>query len=232
MCSPIASKIIVKSHSEQSVQPLIETFSTALHPILVDYHQALVQEAALPFYPDFRLYTITDLRLPAETNYLLLARPGQALLSGDRDKVYEVNAKTALVQDQATVCDYVRFFFAVTRGPLVPTTIVEKVDNLPWLPEATEEELAEVPAHLAPLACKEYLDDGRFVLHATILFHDSIYGADITVAGRTADILHPQSGEPLTLAPGMVLISNEERLVEELQVATPLSHSPVCSGGR
>ena len=212
-----------KPLSQQAVKPLQDAFAAALHPTLVDFGQALVQEAALPFYQDFRLYSITDLRLPTGTDYLLLARPGKAvLLNGESDKVYAVNALTELVLNQVTVCDYVRFFFAVTRGPLGPSTIVEKVGDLPWLPEASEEEMAEVTAQLVPLTCKEHQTDGRFLLRATVLFHDSIYGVDIIVAGRTADILHPRSGEPFTLAPGMVLIANEERLVEELQVATPL----------
>ena len=167
----------------QTIAALHPAIVEAIHPATLDLSQAMVEVAELPFYENYRLYAITDLRLPTGEVYELLCGPdGAFLLGGSNLPIYRINDLALIRLTRKTLLPYLRFFAryaAVQAGSII---IAESAEDIPWLPEADQEVIDEATAKLQPLTLAQYQEDGLCVLNATILFLDGIFTADFHIA--------------------------------------------------
>ncbi len=107
-------------------------------------------------------------------------------------------------------------FFHYVRGEIGRFIIVEKPEDVAWLPKATKKEEFRVAARLMPLAYHGV--DGLFTLTGTVIFQDALFRTDIKVAPREMDVFDPELGGPEHLTIGELKLTNEELLLEELNV--------------
>ena len=104
---------------------MVKRINAHLPAFPLDPASCIVRAAPLPFYPLYRLASLTDLATLPPYEVAALVRPRDAiLLDGTIEPVLEANRRDGLRLDRETVAAYVRFLFAVllTDGePLVLT---------------------------------------------------------------------------------------------------------------
>ncbi|MDD5587051.1 MAG: hypothetical protein PHY92_08895, partial [Alphaproteobacteria bacterium] len=113
---------------------------------------------------------------------------------------------------------YSRFFFHYVRGQLGRFIIVETPEDVVWLPEANEKEKAEVAANLMPVTYKGIGRDNLFTMTCTVVFKNALFRTDIKVAPYEMDVYDPEMGAPEHFTIGQMKLTNEELLLEELNV--------------
>ncbi|MGC8493460.1 MAG: hypothetical protein ACP5SH_17175 [Syntrophobacteraceae bacterium] len=199
---------------------LIAEIAPAISPVVLSPNDTLVEVAKLPFYGDFKLYALTDLRLSTQNVHYVLYKPGFAsLLDGTEESISRVNERASLKFDADTLPAYVEFFFAFVDRLGDRFTIVKELEDVELLPDATEKEKSEVAAELMPVACKGAGDDGLFSLTCTLLSRDELFRTEIKVAPREMDVPDPKSGASEHMTAGQVKMARTELLLWGLKVS-------------
>jgi hypothetical protein len=183
-----------------------------------------VQVAALPFYDDFDLYAVSDTSLaPPKTSYLLYKPDSVHLMNWTNEPIFRVNKLAPIKLDHNSVISYVKFYFHYVRGRLGRFIIVENPEEMVWLPSATEKEKADVAAMLMPVTYRGTDGNMLFTITCTVLFNNALFRTDIKVAPCEMDVHNPEFGGPEHFAIGQTKLTNEELLLENLNVliATP-----------
>ncbi|MCK9395824.1 MAG: SEC-C domain-containing protein [Methylobacter sp.] len=178
-----------------------------------------VQAAVLPYYEEYRLFQYTDKTATPAAVYYYLYKSGDArLLNWSNVPIYLLNQTGALKLTEETVIDYAKFFFYFVRGYLGMFIIVEKPQDLIWLPEATNEEKAAVENHLMPVTNQGIDDHQRYVLTCSVFFKDALFRTDILIAQDAIKIFDPETNEEEEQHRGQLTLTNEELLLEEQSV--------------
>ncbi|BBB91662.1 MAG TPA: hypothetical protein PKA28_09155 [Methylomusa anaerophila] len=210
----------LKSVSEKEAGQFLEDIYAPESP-----EQSEIKVAKLPFYEEYRLYQYTDKTVEPAAVYYYLYKPGDArLLNWTNAPIYLLNEDGAFKLTIETVIDYAKFFFYFVRGDLGMFIIVEKPQDLVWLPEAMEEEKAAVENLLMPVTYKGIDEKNRYVLSCTIIFKDALFRSDIIIAREDIKLIDPDTNEEIEMKKGELLLANEELLCEEQQV--PLQPPP------
>lgn len=197
----------------------LTTIAKDLLPITVPMDKTLVQVAALPFYEDYKFYALTDMTLPPPNVRYLLYKPGDLnIMNWTNEPIYAVNEKAPIKLDRKTLVPYAKFFFHYVRGQLGRFIIVEEPQDVKWLENATDKEKADVEAQLIKVKYNGIGRDNLFTLTATVVFKNALFRTDIKVAPYEMDVFDPELGAPEHFTIGQMKLTNEELLLEELNI--------------
>jgi len=204
---------------EASAQKILSEIATDLIPVKLPADKTVVQCAKLPFYDEFKLYALSDTTKSEPNTRYVLYKPGDvSVLNWTNEPIYSVNERAPIKVDRKTCASYARFFFHFVRGQLGRFIIVEKPDEVVWLPNANEEEKAEVAKRLMPVTYKGIGRDNLITLTATVVFKNALFRTDIKIAPFEMDAFDPEINAPEHFTIGQMKLTNEELLLEELNV--------------
>lgn len=202
-----------------AVKELLADIVSDIDPIVLPEDKTAVQVAELPFYEHYKLYALTDTTLPAPNTRYILHKPGDvSLMNWTNEPIYSVNERAPIKLDRKTTLPYAKFFFHYVRGQLGRFIIVEKPEEVIWLANATAKEKADVAAKLMPLTYKGVGRDNLFTLTATVIFKNALFSTDIKIAPYEMDVFDPTINAPEHFTIGQMKLTNEELLLEELNV--------------
>ncbi len=208
-----------KALSPDEARDFLATISTDISPVTLPADKTLVQVASLPFYEDYKFYALTDMSLPPPNVRYLLYKPGDvSVMNWTNEPIYSINERAPIKLDKKTLVPYAKFFFHYVRGQLGRFIIVEKPEEVVWLPKANAKEKADVAAKLMPVTYKGIGRDNLFTLTCTVVFKNALFKTDIKVAPYEMDVYDPEAGAPEHFTIGQMKLTNEELLLEELNV--------------
>ncbi len=202
-----------------ATQKLLADISTDIAPIKLPEDKTTVQVADLAFYDEFKLYALSDTTLPAPNTRYVLHKPGDvSVMNWTNEPIYSVNERAPIKVDRKTCIPYAKFFFHYVRGQLGRFIIVEKPDEVTWLSNANEKEKADVAARLMPVTYKGIGRDNLMTLTATVVFKNALFKTDIKLAPFEMDVFDPELGAPEHFTIGQMKLTNEDLLLEDLNV--------------
>lgn len=208
-----------KSLDPAAVSKLIGDIEDDIAPIKLPLDKTTGQFADLVFYDDFKLYALSDSTLPPPNTRYMLYKPGDiSLMNWTNEPIYSVNERAPIKLDRKTVIPYAKFFFHYVRGQLGRFIIVEKPDEVVWLANANTKEKADVAERLIPVTYKGIGRDNLFTLTATVVFKNALFRTDIKIAPYEMDVFDPELGAPEHFTIGQMKLTNEDLLLEELNV--------------
>jgi hypothetical protein len=205
--------------SAVETKKVLADIASDIAPVKLVDGKTSVQVADLPFYNEFRLYALSDLVLPQPNTRYMLYKPGDvSLMDWTNEPIYSVNERAPIRVDRRTAIPYAKFFFHYVRGQLGRFIIVERPDEMVWLSNAGAREKAEVAARLMPVTWKGVGSDNLFTLTATMVFKNALFRTEIRIAPYEMDAFDEEIGEHEHFTIGQMKLTNEERLLEELNV--------------
>ncbi len=211
--------------SPDDTRAFLSEIAQDLLPISVPADKTLVQVAALPFYDDYKLYALTDMTLPPpNVRYLIYKTGDLSIMNWTNEPIYGINEKAPIKLDRKTLVPYSKFFFHFVRGQLGRFIIVEKPEDVRWLDTANDKEKADVAERLMPVTYKGIGRDNLFTLTCTVVFKNALFRTDIKVAPYEMDVFDPEIGANEHFTIGQMKLTNEELLLEELNV--PVDPAP------
>ncbi|MGH1398635.1 MAG: hypothetical protein ACRBCT_05410 [Alphaproteobacteria bacterium] len=157
----------------------------------------------ISFYDGYRYLDITDDSIQPSTQRFAIdgGQGREVVLDWSNAPIYALNKSAPLILNDETAPDYVRFFFNHVRGEKGRMLIAENVDDIRWKDDPPPEARKNLAKMLIPLSVKEITKAGSFILPATIMFKDSLFQCEITIANN-----------------GEITIANEHLLVEDIPV--------------
>lgn len=158
------------------------------------------------FYPGYRYLDIADYSTQPATQRFAIEGIGKnagqdVVLNWTNAPLYALNQKAPIILNDETAPDYIRFFMAHVRGENGRFLIAENVDDMRWKDDPPPEARKNLSKMLLPVMVKEIKPDGSFLVPVTVMFKDSLFQCDVTLAAN-----------------GNVEISNENILVEDIPV--------------
>jgi hypothetical protein len=198
---------------------ILTTIAPEILPVKLPADKTLVQVTALPFYPEHKFYALTDMSLPPPNVRYMLYKPGDvSLMNWTNEPIYSVNERAPIKLDRKTLVPYAKFFFHYVRGQLGRFIIVEKPEEVVWLDNANDKEKAEVASRLMPVTYKGIGRDNLFTMTCTVVFKNALFKTDIKVAPYEMDVYDPELGAPEHFTIGQMKLTNEDLLLEDLNV--------------
>lgn len=183
-----------------------ETVLEEINPALKGSHfhpatvTILANEPA--FYPGYRFLDLADYETIPNIRKFVLYKPGHVVvLNWTNEPIYALNEKAPIQLDEATVADYVRFFFTYVRGRHGRFIITESVEDVSWRDEPPPAARKAIGKMLEPLHIQERGADGSFKLIARMMFKDSLFKTTVNVQAN-----------------GLVNLSDEELLIEDMPI--------------
>lgn len=181
--------------------------------------QLWCHEVVLPFYRDYKLYSLLDFSSPCPELTRVLYKPGSLYeLDWTNEPIYTVNELAPVRIQHSTILPYLRFFFGSVCARLGGFRIVETPADVPWLADATGEERAEVESRLKPMNVASVDVQGIYRVPATVLFMQGLFTVDVMVASRPASLINPEEESVESMSIGQSALHNEELLIENLNV--------------
>jgi hypothetical protein len=188
-------------------------------PVKFTESRTLVQCASLPFYDEFKFYIVFDNSLYPPDIYYMLHRPRDvSLMDWTNEPIYSVNERAPIKIDRKTCIPYARFFFHFVRGQLGNFNIVEKLEDIVWLPQATDEERVNVNSHLTKISYNGIGNDKLITLTATVIFKKALFKTYIKIAPIEMDVLDPENDVLEHYTIGQMILVNEKLLLEDLNI--------------
>jgi hypothetical protein len=200
-------------------QKILSDIATDISPITLPQGKTVVQVADLPFYEEYKLYALSDTSLPPpNTRYMLYKTGDVSLMNWTNEPIYSVNERAPIKIDRKTCLPYAKFFFHYVRGQLGRFIIVEKPEEVVWLTNANDKEKADVAERLMPITYKGIGRDNLITLTATVVFKNALFKTDIKIAPFEMDVFDPEIGAPEHFTIGQMKLTNEDLLLEDLNV--------------
>jgi len=198
---------------------LLSEIAGEIAPVTLPEGKTTVQVADLPFYDEFKLYALSDATLPQPNTRYMLYKPGDVtMLNWTNEPIYAVNERAPIKLDRKTAVPYAKFFFHFVRGQLGRFIIVEKPEEVVWLANATAKEKADVAQRLMNVSYKGIGRDNLFTLTASVVFKNALFKTDIKIAPYDMDVFDPDLGAPEHFTIGQMKLTNEDLLLEELNM--------------
>ena len=203
----------------EATQKLLSDSASLIAPVKLTEGKTTVQVAPLPFYDEYKFYSLSDTTLPApNTRYMLYKQGDASLLNWTNEPIYSVNERGSIKLDRKTTIPYAKFFFHYVRGQLGRFIIVENPEEVVWLPNANDTEKAKVAERLMPVTYKGIGRDNLYTLTATVVFKNALFKTDIKIAPYEMDVFDAELGQPEHFTIGQMKLTNEDLLLEELNV--------------
>ena len=161
----------------------------------------------LPFYPGWFLAELSRHdHYPPLVRYAVCNDKGEVhALNWSNEPIFRLNKIVPVVINDATMADYVRFFFTHVRGPHGRFLIIDTVDDIDWREEPAPAGRKALGRMIEPMYVKSREADGTIVFKLCVVFKDSLFQAE---AHLKTD--------------GRIAMTNEELLVEDIPVADDL----------
>jgi hypothetical protein len=208
-----------KTLDAAATQKLLSDIASDIAPVVLPADKTIVQVADLPFYDEFKFYSLSDTTLPQPNTRYIIYKPGDvSLMNWTNEPIYAVNERAPIKLDRKTALPYAKFFFHYVRGQLGRFIIVEKPEEVVWLANANDKEKADVAQRLMPVTYKGIGRDNLFTLTATVVFKNALFKTDIKIAPYEMDVFDPETNEPEHFTIGQMKLTNEDLLLEELNV--------------
>lgn len=202
-----------------ATQKFLMDIGVDIAPVKLPAGKTEVGVIDLPFYDEFKFYAITDTTLPKpNTRYALYKSGDISLMNWTNEPIYSVNERAPIKLDRKTTVTYAKFFFHYVRGQLGRFIIVEKPEEVVWLANANDKEKAEVASRLMPVTYKGIGRDNLYTLTATVVFKNALFKTDIKIAPYEMDVFDPETNQPEHFTIGQMKLTNEDLLLEELNV--------------
>ena len=202
-----------------ATKKFLADIAEAIAPITLPEGRTKVESASLPFYDEFKIYAVSDTTRPEpNTRYILHKAGTTSVLNWTNEPIYSVNEEAPIKLDRKTIVPYAKFFFHYVRGQLGRFIIVEKPEEITWLSNATDKEKADVNSRLMNVTYKGIGRDNLFTLTATVIFKNALFKTDIKVAPYEMDVFDPETNAPEHFTLGQMKLTNEELLLEDLNV--------------
>jgi hypothetical protein len=204
---------------DAAAQKFLGEIAADLAPAKLTEGKTTVEAASLPFYDEFKIYAISDTSLPPPNTRYVLYKPGDvSVMNWTNEPIYSVNERAPIKVDRKTSIPYARFFFHFVRGQLGRFIIVEKPEEVTWLPNANDKEKADVNSRLMPITYKGIGRDNLITLSATVVFKNALFKTDIKIAPFEMDVFDPEINAPEHFTIGQMKLTNEDLLLEDLNV--------------
>jgi len=208
-----------KTLDAAATQTVLSDIAGEITPVKLPAEKTTIQMADLPFYDEFKFCAVSDTTLPApNTRYMLYKSGDVSLMNWTNEPIYSVNERAPIKLDRKTTIPYAKFFFHYVRGQLGRFIIVEKPEEVVWLANANDKEKADVAQRLMPVTYKGIGRDNLFTLTATVVFKNALFKTDIKIAPYEMDVFDPELGAPEHFTIGQMKLTNEDLLLEELNV--------------
>jgi tetratricopeptide (TPR) repeat protein len=191
-------------------------------------NQVSLQSVSVPFYEKFRLCKLISETIPSKNSLYFLYMPGNdpIIIDWTNEPIYSLNENAPVILNKDTVIPYAKFFFNFVRASIGQFIIVEKPEDILWLPEATPKEKEEVNSRLIPVTYQGIDDKGFFSSTCTVIFKNALFKTEIKIAPQEMDVIVEETGENEHFTIGQIKLENEEPLCEELNVPySPISTS-------
>ncbi len=205
--------------SASEADKLIAAVADEIDPVTLPAGKTQIFAAELPFYEEHKLYMMNDTTLPPPNARYMLYKPGDvSMMNWTNEPIYAVNERAPIKLSRKTMVPYAKFFFHYVRGQLGRFIIVEKPEEVVWLANANDKEKADVAARLMPVTYKGVGRDNLYTLTATVVFKNALFKTDIKIAPYEMDVFDPELGAPEHFTVGQMKLTNEDLLLEELNV--------------
>lgn len=186
----------------EEVATLLEDINPHFEHAVFDPLQTTILAHDLPFYPGYRFLDIADYSVsPEKRRFVVYKDQDIVILNWSNEPIYALNLKVPIQLTQYNIADYIRFFFTYVRGKHGRFIVSETVDDIAWKEEPPPAARKAIGKMLLPLTGIAAEEGGIFKTKATMMFRDSLFRADLEIKRN-----------------GLVQISNEELLVEDMPV--------------
>jgi len=198
-----------KEMKPNKLESLLSIVNEKLDGSSIDPEKAKALWHPLPFYDG---YQFSEIRLKGENPPRLAnviapiddkkwQNENVHVLDGSNKIFYELNESLPIILNDSTIHIYAQFFFSYVRGANGIFHIINSLDDVNWREQPALSGRKALEKMINPVLIKDKSDDG-YVLSATIVFKDSLFKSDIIVKNN-----------------GMISLSNQEILVEDLPIA-------------
>jgi len=202
-----------------ATEKFLAEIASEIAPVKLTSGKTSVQVTDVPFYDEFKFYALSDSTLPQpNTRYMFYKSGDASMMNWTNEPIYSVNERAPIKLDRKTCIPYAKFFFHYVRGQLGRFIIVEKPEEVVWLSNANAKEKADVAAKLMPVTYNGIGRDNLFTLSATVVFKNALFKTDIKIAPYEMDVFDPELGAPEHFTIGQMKLTNEDLLLEELNV--------------
>ncbi|MDT5366837.1 MAG: cell division protease FtsH [Mycobacterium sp.] len=173
------------------------------------------RSSPLSFYKAYRLMELAFVREHGPERAFVLDGPGgTAWLNGSSEPMHATNEDESLALTDATVADYVRFFFYFLRadeGAFVLIESSEEIGSAEEPGDATKEEgdkddvltLETARGKARPLLMRGLDATGRWLLDATVAYDGCLY--NMTAAAERDGAIEMTDDDPIGLLTGLVV---------------------------
>ena len=149
-----------------------------------------------------RFLDIADYSVSPEKRRFVLYKDNDIIvINWSNEPIYALNLRAPIALRKGNIADYIRFFFTYVRGKHGRFIISETVDDILWREDPPPAARKAISKMLLPISDIEPDEQGTFKTKATMMFRDSLFRADVEIKAN-----------------GLVIISNEELLVEDMPV--------------
>ena len=181
---------------------ILDRLNPAFDGTAFDPVEATIMAADMPFYPGCRLLHIsTHGTMPAVRRYAIYSPKQFTVLDFQNEAIYKFNETLPVKLNENNVASYVRFFFTYVRGKHGRFQICENIDDINWKEDPPPSARQAVGKMIKPITLKDVTSEGLYKLEARMVFKDSLFKSEVEVKPN-----------------GLVSLSNEELLVEDLPV--------------
>ena len=186
----------------KDVAAVLEIFNPLFKGSHFDPNETTIMAQDISFYPGLRYLDIADYSaVPPIHRFAIQGGNHAIVLDWTNEPIYRLNQDIPITLDEEKVCDYVRFFFSHVRGKNGRFLITESVDDIRWREDPPPAARKSIGQMLLPISVSEQKSDGSYILPVTVMFKDSLFKCEVTVAPG-----------------GLVSLDNEELLVEDIPV--------------
>lgn len=186
----------------EEIATILDRITPILEGTVFDPLETTIMATDLNFYPGCRLLDISNqTMMPPVRRFVIYSPKKSAVLNFFNDIIYKFNDEWPISLSEETVISYIRFFLSFVRGKNGRFIVVENVDDVPWKDEPPPSARQAVGRIIKPVTLKDIDGKGIYRIKAHMVFKDSLFTADIAVEQN-----------------GLVSISNEELLVEDMPV--------------
>lgn len=186
----------------EEVATLLDNLNPHFEHAEFDSIQTTMLAQNISFYPGYRFLDIADYSVSPEKRRFVVYKDNDiVVLNWSNEPIYSLNLRVPIQLDKNNIADYIRFFFTYVRGKHGRFIISESVDDIHWKEDPPPAARKAIGKMLLPLGLTEQDESGIFKTKATMMFRDSLFRADLEIKPN-----------------GLVIISNEELLVEDMPV--------------
>ena len=100
-------------------------------------------------------------------------------LTGQNAPIYQLNDDVPIRLNDSTVADYVRFFFAFTRGRHGRFYLIESADDLRFDDDVHPSREDEVASLIQPVGLSQADQDQAFVLDCLFFFQNALFACPV-----------------------------------------------------